>query len=149
MATAPPDIRDGTLYRIEHNVLSSQEVLQDALVHRTYEEFVKLDELLRDDFWLPNPPTEIPSAEQATVDTLNAYMQPLYGNDISKSTILSDFLGINWNGSDISFMYDLSGFLEMLLLARVPHFMPEPPLIEKNEFVVDGESVLLYIDPTG
>ena len=34
-------------------------------------------------------------------------------------------------------MYDLAGFLQMLLFDRVPNFMPEPPRIEKDAAFID------------
>ena len=110
-----------------------------GLVHRTYQEFRELDQKIRDDFWLTTPPVELPSASEATVETINNYMQGLYADrSVRTSTLFADFLSINWNGKDITFMYDLAGFLEMLLFARVPNFMPEPPRIEKDAFLADG-----------
>ena len=107
--------------------------IEDGLVHRTFEEFATLHQLVTDDFWLPNPAVELPVEEEATVENMNNYLLGLYGeSSIRNSQVMSDFLSINWNGKDISFMYDLAGFLQMLLFERVPNFMPEPPRIEKD-----------------
>ena len=137
VSTVPPDLRGDILYRIEHEVISSSSPIM-ALVHRTYAEFVTLDEKIRDDFWLTNPTIALPS--DPSVASLNEYLQVIYEEEsIRESTLMADFLSINWNGKDITFMYDLTGFLEMLLFARVPNFMPEPPRIEKDSFLADGE----------
>lgn len=76
------------------------------------------------------------------VEALHAYLEALYTEgSIRDSTLFADFLSINWNGKDITFMYSLAGFLEMLILARVPNFMPEPPRIEKDAFLADGKGI--------
>ena len=74
-------------------------------------------------------PLDLPAkSDKSSVDDLNNYFTALYTEkSIRESNIFTDFLSINWDGSDISFLYDLSGFLDMLLIQRVPHFMPEPP----------------------
>ena len=96
--------------------------IEDGLVHRTFEEFATLHQLVTDDFWLPNPAVELPVEEEATVENMNNYLLGLYGeSSIRNSQVMSDFLSINWNGKDISFMYDLAGFLQMLLFERVPN----------------------------
>jgi hypothetical protein len=109
---------------------------EDAMVHRTYTEFKELDGLIRDDFWLTDPPIELPTKDDATVETLDAYLRVVYSEkSIRTSVLFADFLSINWNGKDITFLNDLAGFLEMLLFARVPNFMPEPPRIEMDAFI--------------
>lgn len=111
----------------------------EALVHRTYTEFASLDEKIRDDFWLNDPQMQLPTREEASVTILDQYLKAVFNDDsIRTSTLFADFLSINWNGKDITFMYDLVGFMEMLLFARVPNFMPEPPRIEKDSFLVEG-----------
>ena len=103
------------------------------MVHRTYTEFQTLDAKIREDFFLASPPLNLPKKDEATIEAINEYFKALYSNNgIRTSTLFADFLSINWNGKDITFMYSLQGFLEMLLFARVPHFMPEPPKIEKD-----------------
>ena len=83
---APPDLRQDILFRIEHQVMTSEAVLQNALVHRTYQEFATLDKLFRDDFWLPSPPTSLPTSEEATVDSLDNYLQQVYNMEALRST---------------------------------------------------------------
>ena len=134
----PPDLRQADLFRIELQVETSDGQVESGLVHRTYEEFLTLDRKVRDDFWLPTPAELLPTMEEATVESLDKYLQGLFGDSSTRtSTIMCDFVSINWNGKDITFMYDLAGFLQMLLFARVPNFMPEPPRIEKDTAFVD------------
>ena len=67
------------------------------------------------------------------------YLQLLYSEDsIRNSVVFADFLSINWDGKDITFLHSLAGFLKMLMIDRVPNFMPEPPRIEKDAFVSEG-----------
>ena len=133
-----PDLRKANLYRIEHQVEVAKNSIDYGLVHRTFEEFTTLHQKVTNDFWLPNPPVPLPSADDATVENMNQYLLGLYGeSSIRDSQLMTDFLSINWSGQDISFMYDLVGFLQMLLFDREPHFMPEPPRIEKDAAFID------------
>jgi ubiquinone/menaquinone biosynthesis C-methylase UbiE len=135
-ALDPPDMRHKPLFRINHLVMTDTNEEEDAMVHRTYTEFKELDGLIRDDFWLTDPPIELPTKDDATVETLDAYLRVVYSEkSIRTSVLFADFLSINWNGKDITFLNDLAGFLEMLLFARVPNFMPEPPRIEMDAFI--------------
>ncbi len=110
--------------------------MEEALVHRTYEEFQELDQLIRDDLFLPNPDMELPKETEATAESMTAYLSGLYPHSSIRNNVrFTDFLSINWDGKDISFMYDLEGFLEMLLIKRKPHFMPEPPIIGMDAIV--------------
>lgn len=118
-----------------------------GLVHRTFQEFETLDEKIRSSFWLTNPPCELPPETEANTDNLNVYLQMLYlDHSVRQSVLFADFLSINWDGKDIGFMYSFIGFLKMLLVARVPDFMPEPPRIEKDAFVAEGKYlVFIYL----
>jgi len=147
VGNAPADLRNEPLFRIEHKVQCNGNLKEErGLVHRTYTEFQTLDELIRSDFWLTNPPDDLPQETEANVETLNLYLQLLYSeNSILNSVIFADFLSINWDGKDISFMYSIVGFLKMLLIARVPNFMPEPPRIEKDAFVSDETPFERYL----
>ena len=135
----PPDLRGSPLFRIEFEVETTEGTLDTAgLVHRTYQEFATLNKKIGDDFWLPDPAEPFPQEDQATVDAMDKYLQGLFADTSTRqSTIMCDFVSINWNGKDITFMYDLAGFLQMLLFERVPHFMPEPPRIEKDAAFID------------
>ena len=60
-------------------------------------------------------PLDLPAkSDKSSVDDLNNYFTALYTEkSIRESNIFTDFLSINWDGSDISFLYDLSGFLDI------------------------------------
>jgi hypothetical protein len=110
-----------------------------GLVHRTFQEFETLDKKIRSSFWLTHPPSDLPPETEANTKNLNVYLQMLYLDDsVRQSVLFADFLSINWDGKDIGFMYSFIGFMKMLLVARVPDFMPEPPRIEKDAFVAEG-----------
>jgi len=148
VGNAPADLRDKPLFRIEHKVQcnGNQKQEKEGLVHRTYNEFQTLDELIRSNFWLTNPPDDLPSETNANIETLNLYLQLLYSEDsIRNSVVFADFLSINWDGKDISFLHSLAGFLKMLMIDRVPNFMPEPPRIEKDAFVSEETPFERYL----
>ena len=113
--------------------LSSRQVLNDedgssllpGTVHRTYDEFKHLDEFLRKDIWIKNPDVALPD-EGASLSQMNDYLQALYRDSaVLKSNMFSDFLSINWDGSDVKFMLGLTDFMKMLFWDRLPEFMPE------------------------
>ena len=54
-------------------------------------------------------------------------------------------MGINWSGSEITFMQNYPGFMEMILLDRMPDFMPEPPVIDQEDFLVEEMPFEVYI----
>lgn len=54
-------------------------------------------------------------------------------------------MGINWSGADITFMLDYAGFMEMILVDRMPDFMPEPPVIDQEDFLIEEFPFEVYI----
>ena len=46
--------------------------------------------------------------------------------------MFADFLSINWDGSEVTFMTSLAGFMKMLLWDRLPDFMPERKDMSKS-----------------
>ena len=99
---------------------------QGLVVHRTYEEFQTLDEMIRRDIWVRNPKAQLPPEDQASTASMNDYLAALYDDaGVRGSVMFSDFLSINWDGSDVTFMTSLVGFMKMLLWDRLPDFMPE------------------------
>merc|ERR1712109_115932 len=129
VGNAPPDLRDKPLFRIEHKVqcTGNQKQEKKGLVHRTYNEFQTLDELIRSNFWLTNPPDDLPSETNANIETLNLYLQLLYSEDSIRNSVV------------------FAGFLKMLMIDRVPNFMPEPPRIEKDAFVSEETPFERYL----
>ena len=84
-----------------------------------------MDELLRKDIWIKNPDVALPD-EGASLSQMNDYLQALYRDSaVLKSNMFSDFLSINWDGSDVKFMLSLTDFMKMLFWDRLPEFMPE------------------------
>ena len=100
---------------------------QEGFIHRTWEDFVKFDHLLTTH--LLNFNLHFP--DEPSVDGLDAYMQRVMTHDrIISSNALNDFLGINWSGTDLTFLQDLPGFMKVVIppLYRCPDFPPEPPV---------------------
>ena len=96
-------------------------------MHRTYDEFKDLDSMIRRDFWISNPKAALPNEGSASATSMGHYVMALYRDHaVRVSTLFSDFLSINWDGTDVAFMnHGLSGFMKMILWDRVPNFMPE------------------------
>ena len=109
-----------------HKVLAEDGSSKQGLVHRTYDEFQSLDQMIRRDIWVRDPKAELPHEDQASTTSMNGYLAALYDDaGVKGSTMFSDFLSINWDGSDVTFCTSLAGFMKMLLWDRLPHFMPE------------------------
>ena len=93
-------------------------------------------------------PGSLPPSTSASVASLDAYLQSLIASDpaLLDSTLFSDFLSINWSGSDIKFMSDgLEGFFDMLFFQRMPDFMPEPPVIDQEDSLTPEMPFEVYI----
>eukprot|EP00095_Tigriopus_kingsejongensis_P005679 maker-scaffold846_size89341-snap-gene-0.15 protein:Tk05679 transcript:maker-scaffold846_size89341-snap-gene-0.15-mRNA-1 annotation:"hypothetical protein BRAFLDRAFT_126511" len=127
-ALDPPDIRELPLYRIDFTVEDAQGETVLGMVHRSFQEFEKLDEKLNKTVLEVGVELVLPSEATATVANLNDYLQIVAAHaEMTATHLVQDFMGINWSGTDITFMNDLEGFLNMLLVQRLPEFMPEPP----------------------
>lgn len=144
-ALDPPDIREAPLYRIEITVQDAQGEIIPGMVHRTFAEFKTLDEEV-DRTVLGGVELVLPDEESASLENLNDYLQIVAGNaELMASHLVQDFMGINWSGTDIGFMNNFEEFMEMLLLKRVPHFMPEPPVIEEEDFLAPETPFEVYV----
>ncbi|CAH1801803.1 unnamed protein product [Owenia fusiformis] len=121
-----PDYRGTSLYQIQYLLKNKEGKTVSGFVHRSYAEFKKLNDarpwkLFGYDF-------DVPTQGSADVDSMNDYLAKVMKDDaLRKTDLVSDFLGINWDASDIKWFADMETFLEMLLTARVPEFAPEPP----------------------
>jgi hypothetical protein len=146
VALDPPDFTGRPVYRIEFQIVPSssnsndndKEELVDGMIHRAYEDFVKFDGMLHKRIWIFNAEAatasiQLPAEEEASVDTLDAYLQQVATGvpAILTSTELADFLGINWSGADLKFLCTLPDFMQVVIpqLYRAPDFAPEPPVI--------------------
>ena len=131
----PPDYTGEVSYRIEFSLQTEKDKSQDGFVHRSWADFQKFDHLLTIhllNFGL-NFPTE-PSVENLD-DYLNHVMNH---NSIVISDPFNDFLGINWDGSDLEFLQNLPEFLKIVIppLYRAPAFPPEPPVFDTEMDVI-------------
>eukprot|EP00088_Acartia_fossae_P057248 TRINITY_DN6677_c0_g1_i1.p1 TRINITY_DN6677_c0_g1~~TRINITY_DN6677_c0_g1_i1.p1 ORF type:complete len:395 (+),score=125.11 TRINITY_DN6677_c0_g1_i1:3-1187(+) len=100
------------------------------MIHRSYEEFQKFDNMLHSR-WVFDDISDVVLPEDHNVETLHEYLKVAATHEsILKSTELSDFLGINWSGSDLKFMESLTEFMKVVIptLYRSPEFPPEPPV---------------------
>jgi len=123
----PPDYSGKETFRIEFSLQAEVHMPQEGFIHRTWEDFVKFDHLLTTH--LLNFNLHFP--DEPSVDGLDAYMQRVMTHDrIISSNALNDFLGINWSGTDLTFLQDLPGFMKVVIppLYRCPDFPPEPPV---------------------
>ena len=146
VALDPPDFRRAPVYRIVFDVIRDDNGLQDdGLVHRAYEEFVHLNTLLV----ALSPEVvvgSLPSKEEANVESLDAYLQTISADpDLMASTVVTDFLSINWDGKELKFMNSFEDFMYMLTGARMPDFMPEPPVIEMDTYLAEETPFEVYL----
>ena len=85
---------------------------QQGFVHRTWDDFVEFDRLLTThllNFGLDFPP-------EADLAVLDSYLQRVMGHErIIQSTVLSDFLGINWSGADLKFLQSIPDFMYIVI----------------------------------
>ncbi|CAL4089708.1 unnamed protein product [Meganyctiphanes norvegica] len=128
----PPDFRGEVLYKVEFT-LNSKAGIINGMIHRSWTDFEELQRLIDEDITI-NPGISLPALE--SVETLNNYL--IEGSQspvLMSSQLVSDFLGINWNGENIGFDLSLIDFLETLG-ARVPAFAPEPPIFDNEDDVI-------------
>ena len=85
---------------------------QQGFVHRTWDDFVKFDRLLSTH--LLNFGLEFPL--EADMVALDSYLQRVMDHErIIESTVLSDFLGINWSGADLKFLQSIPDFMYIVI----------------------------------
>ena len=85
---------------------------KQGFVHRTWDDVGALDRLrtshLRS-FGLDFPLV-------ADLAVLDSYLQRVMGHErIIQSTVLSDFLGINWSGADLKFLQSIPDFMYIVI----------------------------------
>ncbi|XP_070533155.1 uncharacterized protein [Ptychodera flava] len=124
----PPDMRGLPVYRIDFVVKSrDSEELQRSVIHRQYEEFIKLDNVLRSQ----GHKFHLPTNDDVSVMSLNKYLEEIFlRKNLLESTLIHDFLGINWDGAELGWFSGYFAFMKTLIMARVPAFQPEPPVID-------------------
>ena len=78
---------------------------------RTWEEFQEFQHHLDKDIFL-NPDMTLP--EEPTVSNLNEYLQNgTESHRLMTSNLCYDFLGINWDGSDLKWFESMKEFLKV------------------------------------
>ena len=125
----PPDYRGKESYRVQFSLQPSKAGLpEDGFVHRQWQEFQQLRDILT--VYVPDFPLQFPTED--SVQSLDAWLRHLATNPlIVGSNALHDFLGINWNGSDLGFLTSFDEFMKVVIpaLYRAPVFPPEPPIL--------------------
>jgi len=134
----PPDYSGKETYRIEFTLEAEAHMPQQGFVHRTWDDFVEFDRLLTTH--LLNFGLEFPL--EADLASLDSYLQRVMAHQrIIQSTVLSDFLGINWSGADLKFLQSIPDFMYIVIppLYRAPAFHPEPPVFNTELEVITSE----------
>merc|ERR1711881_832837 len=106
-------------------------------IHRSWEDFQDFNSLMRTHhpfiFGLDFP-------SEPSLEMLDGYISRVmsHASDISGGLVgshdLDDFLGINWSGSDLTFMESLEEFMKVVIpqAYRAPEFAPEPPVFDNE-----------------
>jgi len=131
----PPDYRGEESYRIEFSLQAEKDMPNEGFVHRTWADFQKFDHLLTTH--LLNFGLDFPS--EASIENLDAYLSRVMTHSrIINSNPFNDFLGINWDGSELKFLQSLQDFLQIVIppLYRAPDFPPEPPVFDTEMEVI-------------
>merc|ERR1719516_443464 len=105
------------------------------MIHRSWADFQKFDDMLHHQWFIGNV-DDIVLPEDASIEGLHAYLQQVSTHDtVMESTLLHDFMGINWSGFDLTFLSTLPEFMKVVIptLYRAPDFAPEPPVITTEE----------------
>jgi len=134
----PPDYRGEESYRIEFSLAAEEDMPQEGFVHRTWADFEKFDHLLTTH--LLNFGLDFPS--EPSIENLDAYVKRVMTHEsIVSSNMLSDFLGINWSGTDLKFLQTLPDFMLVVIppLYRAPEFAPEPPVFDNEMDAITSE----------
>jgi ubiquinone/menaquinone biosynthesis C-methylase UbiE len=124
----PADYRGLPVYKITFEVRTNAKTSEYGVVHRHYGEFQTLSAELPGNWPLPV------QGSANELEELTQLLQSILADAVSQDTaVFHDFLGINWNAQGVEWFKDLQSFLHMVMLARLPHFPPEPLLITRDE----------------
>ncbi|CAH1801725.1 unnamed protein product [Owenia fusiformis] len=147
VALKESDYRGKPVYEITFTVKPHASSESEGIVHRQYEEFQKFND--KRPFKIGGYGFNVPKQSEANITMMDAYLQRTIATDSLKtSQLMSDFLGINWDGKNIKWFLDMAEFMKMLLNTRVPDFAPEPPIIRTEEDVLHEETpheVFVYL----
>merc|ERR1712241_911765 len=133
------DFRGQDVYRIEFSLQVENSTFPDrGFVHRSWEDFKDFDRLLKTH--LLHFGLHLPDSQ--SVESLDSYLQSMMSHSaVVGSNVFSDFLGINWSGSDLKFLQSLTDFMQIVIppLYRAPDFPPEPPVFTTEMDAVTAE----------
>jgi len=129
-----PDFRGQPVYRIEFS-LKTKEGMKNGMIHRNWNEFEEFQQLINSDLSL-NPGITLPS--EPSVELLNDYLiEASQSPRLMTTELLSDFLGINWDGKDLLFFASFVNFIEIVSkVIKAPTFQPEPPIFDSEDDVI-------------
>ena len=129
---ANSDFRGQNVYRIEFSLsVKNSSFPEQGFVHRSWDDFHDFDRLLKTHllhFGLHLPETQ-------STESLDSYLKSMMSHQaVVNSNVFSDFLGINWSGSDLKFLQSLPEFFRIVIppLYRAPDFAPEPPVFDNE-----------------
>jgi ubiquinone/menaquinone biosynthesis C-methylase UbiE len=131
----PPDFRGEEVYRINFDLLVESGEVELGMIHRSLADFQKFDDMIHAK-WIFGDLSDVVLPESPDIDSLHEYLQAAASHKaIVRSTEYQDFLGINWSGSDLTFLSTLPEFMKIVIpqLYRAPDFAPEPPIIITEE----------------
>jgi len=137
----PADFRGQPIFRVEFDIETSGGRSETGMIHRSYQEFKKFDDMLHSR-WVFDDISEVVLPTEDSVEALHEYLKLAEQHEsILISTELSDFLGINWSGSDLEFMSSLDEFMKVVIptLYRAPEFAPEPPVFVNEVDTITAE----------
>jgi len=148
----PPDYRGQDVFRVEFDLEQDSGSTVTGMIHRSAAEFTQFNHMLHSR-WIFDSVAEVVLPEVQTVESLTHYLELAAGHkSILKSNELHDFLGINWSGSDLTFMSNLTEFMKVVIpaLYRSPEFPPEPPVFDTELDAITAEEtpfeVYLYLN---
>lgn len=118
----PPNFTGQPAFNIQFTIQPQEDSADDqepgapieGFIHRTSADFVKFDEMLHSR-WVFDDISDVVLPADMTVESLTDYLRLAAGHSsIMVSTELSDFLGINWSGSDLKFLCSLPDFMQVI-----------------------------------
>ena len=125
-------------YRIEAWVRKESGEDVKTFIHRTYQDFEHFDSLKP---WFYK--FKLPHIDHANEVSLNGYLQRVFqSRALVDMEMFSDFIGINWDGTESLYMRDFATFMRMLTQDRIPMFAPEPPI-----FASEADGVVEEVCP--
>jgi len=137
----PPDFRGEDVYRLEFDLQTKSGNVEGGFIHRSWADFQLFDDKVHS-LWLFENIDDVALPAEPSIAGLHDYMQACQQHDkIMEHNLMSDFLGINWSGSDLTFLSTLPEFMKIVIpqLYRAPEFAPEPPVFTSEIDAITAE----------